>query len=73
MTMLFVAVAFLFPRFLDPLVPVEKRGEGHIEFSPNVPTAVMETRTARTAESGVAVNDGDSPDESTGYVTKEVR
>ncbi|PVI07961.1 putative sodium/chloride dependent neurotransmitter transporter [Periconia macrospinosa] len=52
LTMLFVAIGFTFPRFFHPWVPVEKRGEGHIPFSPNVPTAVVDVSVGRVVEGG---------------------
>ncbi|CAI6338679.1 unnamed protein product [Periconia digitata] len=53
LTMVFVAVGLIFPRFFHPWIPVEKRGEGHIPFSPNVRTAVVDVSVGRTVESGM--------------------
>lgn len=57
-TMVFVAIGFIFPRFYHPWVPVEKRGEGHIPFSPNVPTAVVDVSVGRVVEDGVMDHTG---------------
>jgi solute carrier family 6 GABA transporter-like protein 1 len=42
LTMVFVAVGWLLPKFYDPFVPIEKRGEGHIGLAPNETVAVVE-------------------------------
>lgn len=34
-------------------MPVEKRGEGHIDFSPNVPIAVVDISQGRVVEEAV--------------------
>lgn len=50
--MLLIAVFFSVPRMMDVFIPVERRGEGEIPFSPNVAVAVTELSVGRTVEDG---------------------
>lgn len=54
MTMVFVAVGWLLPKFYDPFVPIEKRGEGHLDFAPNKSIAVIEVYQNRMGGDGGA-------------------
>jgi hypothetical protein len=61
--MVFVAIGWLLPKFYDPFVPVEKRGEGHLEFAPNEAVAVVEAFRNRVGGGGGGVEYGGySPD-----------
>lgn len=72
MTMLYVAVGWFLPKFYDPFVPIEKRGEGHLDFAPNESIAVVDLHRDRVAQGGVMRQGGHSPDEVTGYEGKGV-
>jgi len=63
LTMVFVAVGGLLPKFYDPFVPMEKRGEGHLDFAPNESIAVIEAHQNRLGGEGVVGYGGHSPDE----------
>lgn len=65
--MIFVAIGWLVPKFYDPFVPVEKRGEGHLEFAPNEAVAVVEAYQSRMGGAS-----GYSPDEQIGFERKEM-
>jgi hypothetical protein len=66
--MVFVAIGWLLPKFYDPFVPVEKRGEGHLEFAPNEAVAVVEAFRNRVGGGGGGVEYGGySPDEPVGF------
>ena len=66
--MVFVAIGFSLPKFYDPFVPVEKRGEGHLGFAPNEAVAVVEAFQNRTGGgSGVEYGGYNSPDEPVGF------
>ena len=64
LTMVFVAIGWLLPKFYDPFVPVEKRGEGHLEFAPNEAVAVVEV--FRNRGGGGVEYGGYGPDEPVG-------
>lgn len=72
MTMAFVAIGFLLPKFYDPFVPAEKRGEGHLGFAPNEAVAVVDTHRSRVTEDVVIGYGGNSPDEAVEYEGKGV-
>jgi len=63
MTMLFVAIGFLLPRFYDPFVPIEKRGQGHLDFAPNEAIAVVDTHRSRHTEDVMIGYGGNGSDE----------
>lgn len=52
LVMVFVAVGFIWPRYFNMFIPVEKRGEGHIPFKPNVAVAVVDVYSGRAIEEG---------------------
>jgi solute carrier family 6 GABA transporter-like protein 1 len=66
MTMLFIAVGWLMPKFYDPFVPVEVRGRGHLDFVPNESVAVAEAHSNRVDVDGVAGNVSHNPEEPAG-------
>jgi len=68
MTMAFVAIGFLLPKFYDPFIPMEKRGEGHLDFAPNEAIAVVDTHRSRVAQDVVIGYGGGSPDEPVEFV-----
>ncbi|KAJ9612196.1 hypothetical protein H2200_003793 [Cladophialophora chaetospira] len=47
-TMFFVAIGFVFPRYFVPFIPVEKRGQGHIPYSPDIAVAVIDVAEGQT-------------------------
>lgn len=63
LTMVFIAVGWLLPKFYDPFVPTEKRGEGHIDFAPNESVAVVEAFQNRMGGGSGGEYGGYSPDE----------
>lgn len=74
MTMLFIAVGFFLPKFFEPFVPVEKRGEGHIDFSPNVAIAVVDISQGRVVEEAVVRGRGNkSHGDNVGFDEVEVK
>lgn len=50
--MLIIAFGVVFPRMMDVFVPVERRGEGEISFSPNLAVASAELSIGRRLEVG---------------------
>lgn len=50
--MLIIAFGLVFPRMMDVFVPVERRGEGEIPFSPNLAVASAELSIGRQLEIG---------------------
>lgn len=50
--MLLIATFFSVPRMMDVFIPVDRRGEGEIPFSPDVAVAVTELSLGRTVEDG---------------------
>lgn len=50
--MLIIAFGLVFPRMMDVFVPVERRGEGEISFSPNLAVASAELSIGRRLEVG---------------------
>lgn len=67
LTMVFVAVGWLLPKFYDPFVPIEKRGEGHLDFAPDESIAVIEAHRSRMGDDAVVGYGGHSPDEPVGF------
>jgi solute carrier family 6 GABA transporter-like protein 1 len=67
LTMVFIAIGGLWPKFYDPFVPNEKRGEGHLDFGPNESIAAIEAHQNRMARGGVVGHSGYSPDEPAGF------
>lgn len=72
MTMLFVAIGWVLPRFYDPFVPVEKRGEGHLDFAPNEAVAVVDTQRGRVEGDVFIGFGGDGSGEPVGFEGKGV-
>jgi len=72
MTMAFVAIGFILPRFYDSFVPMEKRGEGHIDFAPNEAIAVVDMHRSGVTDDVVIGYGGNSPDEAVGFEGKGV-
>ena len=72
LTMAFVAIGFILPRFYDSFVPMEKRGEGHLDFAPNEAIAVVDTHRSRVVEDVVIGYGGSSPGEAVKYEGKGV-
>jgi hypothetical protein len=72
MTMAFVAIGFILPRFYDSFIPMEKRGEGRLDFAPNEAVAVVDTHRNRVTEDVVIEYGGNSPDEPVKYEGKGV-
>lgn len=70
MTMVFVAVGWLLPKFYDPFVPIEKRGEGHLDFAPNESIAVIEAYQNRMVGDGGAEYGAHSLEEPVGFSGK---
>jgi hypothetical protein len=70
--MAFVAIGFILPRFYDSFVPMEKRGEGHLDFAPNEAIAVVDTHRSRVVEDVVIGYGGSSPGEAVKYEGKGV-
>lgn len=52
MCMLIIAFGFIFPRMMDVFVPLERRGEGEIPFSPNFAVASAELSIGQRLEVG---------------------
>lgn len=50
--MVIIAFGVVFPRMMDVFVPVERRGEGEISFSPNLAVASAELSIGRRLEVG---------------------
>jgi solute carrier family 6 GABA transporter-like protein 1 len=63
MTMLFIAVGWLMPKFYDPFVPVEVRGRGHFDFTLNESIAVVDVHGNRVGADGVTGNLSQGPEE----------
>jgi solute carrier family 6 GABA transporter-like protein 1 len=66
MTMLFIAVGWLMPKFYDPFVPVEVRGRGNLDFAPNESVAVVEAHSNRVGVEGATGFGVHSPEEPAG-------
>ncbi|KAL1858107.1 hypothetical protein Daus18300_010108 [Diaporthe australafricana] len=52
LAMVIIAIGLVFPRMMDPFVPVERRGEGKIPFSPNLAVASAELSIGQQLETG---------------------
>lgn len=52
LSMLIIAFGLVFPRMMDVFIPVERRGEGEIHFSPNLAVASAELSIGRRLEVG---------------------
>lgn len=50
--MLIIAFGLVFPRMMDVFIPVERRGEGKIPFSPNLAVASAELSIGQRLEVG---------------------
>ncbi|KAK7715843.1 hypothetical protein SLS63_011259 [Diaporthe eres] len=52
LSMLIIAFGLVFPRMMDVFIPVERRGEGEIPFSPNLAVASAELSIGQRLEVG---------------------
>jgi solute carrier family 6 GABA transporter-like protein 1 len=67
MTMLFIAVGWLMPKFYDPFVPVAVRGRGHLDFAPNESIAVVGAHSNRVGVDGITGNVSHGLEEPVGF------